>query len=516
VRKRSIPSEILRKEILTLISHSPHAFLPPIHTLCSHLGAGTHTVSSILKQLHQENIIKLTPGKPTIIIGKTPSFEGDIHYQRPSEKLYASLKKSIDDLHFKEGDILPKRSHLAQMYNVSLKTVTKIMRTLANEGYVHRKGIQWHVGNGRSVKVKKFESAYVLIIQVNPHSWFYLNRDRTADFVDTIENEAQRKSVLLRGGCLVDNPNYYHTGLPDGIRNIKKYINRLDYKYRGCLIVGDCFDEKWLTQNVVSLLSVGKPVCWFNRREEQSRLPIVSPLYAEARFDERTVAQVAADHLYNLGHRWCGYTGMLFEKDWVHARNSYMSEYGKQKNPPFTIINRKQMFEYLLNADTKMLLDTLKRKIQQCHPQFGRTLDSMRKKAIELTNTHSTHSLTFWFTLFHYFHHQPYSKKSWILLPFLFHPDITCLIFPRDFAARPSIYSLGKMGFQIGKDYSLLSFDNVFDNISFPIDTINFGASHLAYSVFHFIMNDIPVQRSPDGIFFAKPFCVNSGSSFRV
>jgi DNA-binding LacI/PurR family transcriptional regulator len=75
----------------------------------------------------------------------------------------------------------------------------------------------------------------------------------------------------------------------------------------------------------------------------------------------------------------------------------------------------------------------------------------------------------------------------------------TALIALNDHMAREYYYWFTAVGLNIPKDFSIISFDNLFASMFFPITTIDFGFERLGYQAAHIIIGDIPIRANRYG-----------------
>lgn len=62
------------------------------------------------------------------------------------------------------------------------------------------------------------------------------------------------------------------------------------------------------------------------------------------------------------------------------------------------------------------------------------------------------------------------------------------------------------------RDVSLISFDNTRLAGGLNISSVDFGFGYLGYSAFHFIMQDVPINRTRHGDIPARPHVAHRGS----
>jgi DNA-binding LacI/PurR family transcriptional regulator len=90
--------------------------------------------------------------------------------------------------------------------------------------------------------------------------------------------------------------------------------------------------------------------------------------------------------------------------------------------------------------------------------------------------------------------------------------QVTALIALSDRMAREYHFWLKSVGIAVPENLSIVSFDNSPDSIAFPISTVDFGFSSLAYQAAHLFVGDIRVQADRLGNIASRPRLLERGS----
>jgi DNA-binding LacI/PurR family transcriptional regulator len=81
-----------------------------------------------------------------------------------------------------------------------------------------------------------------------------------------------------------------------------------------------------------------------------------------------------------------------------------------------------------------------------------------------------------------------------------------------DLMAREYYFWLKFLDIRIGKQVSLVSFDNLPDSVIYPVSTIDFGFARLGHCAAHIIVGDLPVKADRWGNIPGTCTLINRGS----
>ena len=84
--------------------------------------------------------------------------------------------------------------------------------------------------------------------------------------------------------------------------------------------------------------------------------------------------------------------------------------------------------------------------------------------------------------------------RTFLSFDFLFfRKDISAILFPNDLFARSAIQSLSKIGIQVPRNISVISFDNIPIEVPIFFNTVDPGLEELGYQAIHALLGDVPV-----------------------
>jgi DNA-binding LacI/PurR family transcriptional regulator/DNA-binding transcriptional regulator YhcF (GntR family) len=459
-----------------------------------------------------------------IRITQKGSVEGAGKVERSSAKrLYLHIKNGILEGKYRCGDRLPKRDHFVVECHVSSHTVAEALKKLAGEGLVHRKGKACVVGKAPEVRKRpQHDSPVILVVQNSSDTWRGLRNERTIRFVERFAGEAQRFGFRLQSFFLSEqNPGNMQ---PFGsMRDLTAFISELDHLYFGSIIIGNPEHYTDFRDLVRKLISIRRPVAWFDKSYRTPVAPNLSPYYYHFHFSERRIASAAVQHLVEHGHSHLCYMDVT-KVDWAAQRGIYLSQAAKSHSE-VRLSKTDELYEELISGGYERIHALLRQKLEAPSMCLRKAAAFIAAENGYEIGANSSFPQSVVSDIARFFIEEPTMDDSEIgrlrnareLLTAFLDESITALIFPRDRAARGFCRTMGYMNIQAPEDISLMSFDNYDDPTVFPSNTVDIGADQLGYQAFHAISGIAPIKRNcKDGSISAVPEVVDRGSVARL
>ncbi len=515
--QNTVNSVIDRLRVLVEVGRTDR--LPPLSVLSQLLNVPERLLLRAARKMRDQGELKFGRGTGIQVIGNEVSDCPEKVGRSSPRRLYLHVKNGILSGKYRSGDRLPKRDHFVVEHHVSSHTVAEALKKLADEQFVHRKGKSWIVGKAPEVrKMPQRNSPIILVIQNKSDTWRSLRNERTGKFVERFASEAQRFGFRLQSFFLTeDNPGNMQ---PFGsLRNLVAFSGELDHLYFGSIVIGEPDNYKNFGELIRGMVSLRRPVVWFDK---SSRTPVpsdLSPYYYHFHFSERDIASSAIKHLVKHGHSHLCYMNTS-NAEWAVRRGVYLSEEAN-RHPDTQFVNVSDLYANLISngyEGVRTLLSERLRSPSRCLHKAAVFIADEYGHDLGMKGPFSEAAIN---DVARFFLDEPTMDESRIgklrnareLLTAFFDESITALIFPRDRAARGYCRAIGFMSIRAPQEISLMSFDNYDDQILFPSDTVDIGADQLGYQAFHAISGIAPIRRNyKDGSVSAVPEVVDRGS----
>ena len=137
-------SDLLARELEGIIARDPGAPLPPISELARSFGAAYQTMFDAVHILERKGLVvcrrgrRIYPASASAI--NAPGFgESDC-------ALYRKIRGNILEGIYSAGEAMPKIQFFVKTQRVATHTVTRLLKRLADERLIHKRGKRWIVG----------------------------------------------------------------------------------------------------------------------------------------------------------------------------------------------------------------------------------------------------------------------------------------------------------------------------------------------------------------------------------
>ena len=513
------PLANLTAKLRSLVEESNSPFLPSYGKLSIQFESSPPTIAKALKQLEMEGHIRIRPrGKITILRNIKPTPKEN--EKSSTEIVYQDLYNRIQNGQYRVGTVLPKTRYLCSQMRISSRILCDAIKILEQKSLVYKVGKEWHVGTKQPTQkpIAPTQKA-IVILGAWSTCWRSTYEDsRLSNFARTFMSLAT--SLELR---LV----YTHTHQDKKRKNgatekkaVKETISKLGHHYLGTLFVprktrlSDEEMEEWLQL----LAKFKKPIVWLDGAETGNSFWKGSKgqLY-RCHFSEERFVRAAVDFLAERGHKKICY---LKERTLVWHQNRYDMI---QK-----ICEEVGIQSYAFNWDKD---DDIMKNSEEAKEQFVKRIDTLlnSKSRIFKTILHILTKLGGFRgkkngeNLLHFVQKntngplevQGAISMFKIVLSFDFivnDPTTTALIFPNDLFARNALKAMKRARFQLPRDISVISFDNIPIGVPIFLNTVDYGFEELGYQALHTILKDVPVRADRNGNIPITPMVVDNGT----
>jgi len=475
--------EQLSLEIEKRVRAHPLQPLPAIPALARECNAAPQTIWKAVQLLARKGLVVCRKGARTMPASAPPGPDAQA-------RLAAALRASIADGTWSSGEPVPKYAYLQAHYRVHQSTINAALLTLAHENMVHKRGRQWIVGapptsrpRGLQNPAQAGSGVVVLLFPEEIDAQHFFMWSYFSPFVAAFTGELAKLGIRLeivrqkRGD--IEPPAFR-----GGMSQIEALIGGLGKRYLGTLAhdMGRDFQEHWKFISMV--VQKGKPVLQFTRTEYElstyrERPPSAGPLRVFYT-NEVSAVRLAIEFLAALGHRTVGFPSVPHQNfHWAGGRIQMAMRIAAEVAPSMNILTAP-MAETFWNLDeisvvraAEDFFESVSSKLQiDARLKLGKS-GRRSVRSVLLDNTPSLRSLI--------------------------DQGVTALIAANDTIARPLYWWLTTAGIDVPRRMSIISFDNLLDLTSMPINTVDFGFARLGYLAAHTFINDIPVKADSDG-----------------
>ncbi len=511
-------------EILEIIHSNTKPTLPSIDSIARGLKVDTHKVSRAMQLLRERGYVqyrrgqRIRPGEK--FLPKHEKCPPPEKTRNKNEGLYESLKSRIMEGSLRVHEQLPKRNYYALRFGISRDSVGRIYARLEQEELIRKKGRRWYVGKGyNDVETFPWNMPTILIMQPSPNAWRRYNNSRGWRFQHAFADQAKNTGVGLRQ--YVAHPIDINSIIPSGLHRLSSHVKQFESSYLGTIIVGRKAEYDDFKLMVHQVLSLGRPVVWFDYHEDTEETGIDHPLFYTCRFSEPLFSTCPLKILNSLGHRRIGYPSFAVEDEWQLRRFYLLKQAAERLDPPPRLVGFfdasdhilrlgprgfTRQIEFLFDSGPPIVRTVLSRCIKILQHKLNVFLS--KEEAARLLAEH----ILDWprnITLPRDQKRDPLPREIlifYVYSDFIKEEPITALLFPRDGAARNAYKYLHDFGIRVPRDLSVVSYDNLYDAITLPVSTVDPGGTNLGYRAFHAIFGDIPVVNRKDrNMIIAQP-----------
>ena len=351
------------------------------------------------------------------------------------------------------GDALPKISEIAERIQASYTTVVAELRRAEEQGYVHKKGRAWILGQ-RQEESNLYTSGppskpTILMLQHNLGTWRSMAFEpRYSSFFHAFERESNRFGIPSKA-VFTGYGDHSFLGLPVGLDAILQEAKNLGNLYQGVVIPFRLQRIPGFLKWCKSLADLGKPVVWFDRNGVRpSQLTHIEGFY-RVFHDETKGLHVALKALKESGHQKVLYVGN--QNLWSPQRGELLAVEAEK-----------------LGLQLKSIV-LGKEKVRE-----GRFEKQFKKRVMQ--------------------------RKE------------TALVVANDFETNQLLPWLLEQGLKVPQDLSIVSFDNYSRIFAHPFSTVDFGLDYLGYASFHLLSKFVPVNKAKQGEVISEPFVVDKGT----
>jgi DNA-binding transcriptional regulator YhcF (GntR family) len=445
-------------------------------------GVSYRTAWKAVRVLVDKGIMAASAGKAVAV---APAFRGDAAAAPTvSGRVHAAIRRRILDGAFQVGKRLPKAEFFARSENVSTLTVSRVLQRLASENLLHKSRNRWYAGPAAAPEAlisqskTTHEAPVILVMHDRSESFFFALSDSFAySFLVPFSSEIMTHGIQLKAVQIAGEAGEVQS-LPTGIDEVKSIVRELGPRYCGTLAMTIYPELTNLGAWIAELAALGKPVAYFDYAEKGGFLSRKSLSggrnFYRLHMDERAAVALALDELSRRGHRTVGIHGCEFY-DWAQRRVEYIEECaGKMDARPS-----------IVRADVAERIWDPMQRASRFLPITHFVEAGMSKDRAEPVSADDLARRLI--------------RDCPSLVSLLRDRLPTALIVMNDEVARDYYFWCRAVGMKVPDDLSMISFDNIFESMFFPVSTIDFGFARLGYCAAHIFINDIPVRADREG-----------------
>jgi len=181
------------------------AQLPYDRELAAAWDLSVSTIGNVMRTFSRAGSLERIPGKGTFVAGRSrPQAVPRPPRGASWKRLADALRASIANGDLKRGEALPSQKSLCYRFRVSPNTVSRAFAKLQRDGYVHKIGLRYWVGDPRLL-VQPPARREVFLFQTGREDFSFLfSRYELSDAVRAMERELLAHNVVLRFHALED------------------------------------------------------------------------------------------------------------------------------------------------------------------------------------------------------------------------------------------------------------------------------------------------------------------------
>jgi DNA-binding transcriptional regulator YhcF (GntR family) len=472
-----------------LLAPHPRSRLASVPALAREFNVSKATMLKALHLLRDRGLLRFSRGSPIVIAGRD---ERTTPISCAAKRLYEDIELAISQGKLQSGVALEKISTYSAEYALSRSTVGEVFALLQKKGLVHKSGKQRLVGKAPppagSGQPKCRSAVMIAVNSLDSWRWYLSHFYSAPLFLNLLwELDKNGFDVLL----VTNTPPRASGTVPGGIEDAARFARQLDTRYRGTLIAGDLRGFADWREWMLALGRSGNPVHFFcDEATDFEAIRAVAGVNGCYRccYNEMATAALAAGALAARGHRRAACFLNCAYKDtaWIGLRLAALTAAGAHRGIEIVPVEQAEPCWRTAGDKERLLL-----RLPCCAPSDLKSIQAFSECDLP-------------------------AEQLAALMPSLSavtrDPSITAIIAPNDDLAAAYYVWLRKMGITPGKELSLLSFDNNYNMLPYPISTIDLGYRTLGYQLAHLFIGDVPVEIGRDGILLSQPHLVDRGS----
>ena len=478
--------------------------LPAIRELCRQYTVSAPTMGKMLRILKSEGLLEIRRGKRAVVRPTSPP-----PFESPSyrtDRAYNTIVERIREGIYSAGRELPKRVSIAEEFDISTGTVTKVLSLVRESGLIHYRSGRWIAGrkDRQPNAGERRTHPTIIVLSHSGTQWHdIMQAARTTSFVRTFVREAGAFEVRVIGAESFPESRYsFYQMTPE---TLKQTIANLEGAFLGCLLATD--RPEALRPYLRILFETCRPVVWFDAHGRETPSYIEYPGWYHCRFEEMPGITKCIETLRGYNHSHVGYP-ICDSAEWIvdravklkaAARTGKLPLQVHTSGPPHAILEKLQTGFYLpqlseiLSQKERLMMLLLREEVPGGLEEPGkapagvpelhwRIHEDMRLGIETMVNANFGAPEAQSGGLI---------KISPFLLDLLSDEGLTALICPNDFYAKSIYLWCHNAGYRVPEDLSIISFDNRPDRFPGLLSSVEFGFDHLGYMAFHTILGDI-------------------------
>ncbi len=473
-RRRSLPHK-LADDLARHIRERPNLVrLPSLYELARSHKVAYGTMQKAVRLLASRGIVECAPGKGVTI----PSRRGaEMQDDRGEENLYQTIHTRIVDGTYPAGQALPRVNYFAKSECVSPNAILYVFKRLEDENFIHKRGKFWIAGPAPLPSGFISSSHWwdhtappvVVLLTGNNVFWYGMFTTQfTSPFAFAFVNELTKYGVQMNL-VLAKRVSEGELSVASGIDQARSAIAALGKRYRGTIMVSgpDKKDLEDLEGWVSALHQFGRPVVMFDfagrgtafEPHEREKLRYFYRFHR----DEEAAVSLALETLVSLGHESVAMPDYP-EFDWIAGRINRLKHIARKRFANVAIHETTHSEPFWNFRESGI---------------YG--FPSLRSTPASAGGTRGAVSEA-----------QHLMENTPSLAKLLRHRKISALLAPCDGMGIKYLLWLHRVGIEVPKSVSLLSFDNNSSSSVFPLSSIDFGFSRLGYLAAHLFIGDTP------------------------
>ena len=420
------------------------------------------------------------------------------------EWLAERLKSFIIDGRYRVGDRLPPVDYFVRSEQFKAGDIEEALRRLESAGLIHSSANLWIAGSRSRFDLSGMEvrnKPPVIVLLVNEGSdWYnFFCQTHTTPFAMHFISEAARYGIQIILAFRRGKADLPHVPLPQGEAETGACIRELGDRYLGTLMFAEPGDQEDMISWIRMLDAFGKPVVYFDHAVLGwyfNRTNVgASERYYRFYFNDPAADRLVLETLSSLGHRVIGIPIYSRNRnDWPLRRLQALQALAPTLDPPLTIVtsvHSEPFWNFEIAGGWETMHYSIDKVIRQAM-QFNEQAQLKGKKVAAIRDqlVANTPSLSSFF-------------KS---------GSVTALVPMSERFAREYFFWLKAVDVQVPEQLSMLTYDFTPETLPFPISTVDFGFSQLAYRAVHVFVGDIPAEADTEGNVPCHPRLINKGS----
>jgi DNA-binding transcriptional regulator YhcF (GntR family) len=496
--RRTLAVTVAEKLASDLKASEGSSRLPPAAVLAGRYGTSPVTMLKAMQLLRERGLLDFRQGRPARLRSSRP---GNTDTDSSQSRMCASVRSSILQGDLRAGTPLDKVAAYCDYYRMSRTDVCAAFRSLAEEGLIHKLGRAWIAGQKSAHSgAAAARNPVVVVVVPNPDFWnVYLYHYHFSPLFWNMLWELDRFGVDVVVALSEHQP---WTGLAvSGMDEVKALVRRLGVRYRGMLLASDTANlpawREWLS----AFRTTGSPSAFFVDESGDATDARMDPLPRDCYrcfYDESRLCRFAAELLHEHGHRHGALMmNRVFSSDaWTQSRLKGMANHGLTLKP-------------------QLVLDTIAQD-----ELFWRRSSSLTQSVVAGGDGPTAHEepVTGNARVFTGYDSSKKELRSAVpsLASVINRREITAVVAANDDLAASYYIWFRKMGLTVGRDISILSFDNNYRKRMYPLTSVDLGFRTLGYQLAHLFIGDTRPAADRFNNIVSRPYLVDRGSLGRI